>query len=93
MADKRTGDPKDGAEHVGGGRFVPVAGVYGTEVMLPGPITPGPPKPEPEERWTLAPGHRAEPPAERGHVAEAPTERGPGRGRPAGEVDGEPGPA
>lgn len=58
MAEKKTGDPKDGRKHVGGGRFVPVAGVYGTSVVVPGPLTAGRPKPEPDERWTLAPGHR-----------------------------------
>jgi hypothetical protein len=27
MAEKKTGDPKDGEQHVGGGRFVPVHGM------------------------------------------------------------------
>jgi hypothetical protein len=58
MKTEKTGDPKDGEEHAGGGRFVPVTGTYGTEVVLPGPLTAGPPQPEPAERWTLAPGHR-----------------------------------
>ena len=62
VAGKKTGDPKDGAQHVGGGRFVPVA-LHGIGAVLPGPLTAGPPKPEPEERWTLGPGRRPEPPA------------------------------
>lgn len=64
MAQKKTTDPKDGEQHVGGRRFVPVAGAYGTEAVLPGPLTAGRPKPEPEERWTLAPGHHHEPAAD-----------------------------
>jgi hypothetical protein len=70
MAEKKTGDPKDGKPHVGGPRFVPVAGVYGTSVVVPGPLTPGTPKPEPaNEHWTLAPGHRPDPaPAADGEV-------------------------
>jgi hypothetical protein len=49
MADKETGDPKDDARDVGGGRFVPVA-LNGIGVVLPGPLTAGRPRPEPEER-------------------------------------------
>jgi len=62
MAERKTGDPKDGQQHVGGRRFVPVA-LHGIGVVLPGPLTAGRPKPEPEERWTLGPGRRPEPPA------------------------------
>jgi hypothetical protein len=57
-----TGDPKDGHQHDAGARFVPVAGSFGTAAVIPGPMTAGPPQPEPEERWTLAPIRRAEPP-------------------------------
>lgn len=74
MAEKRTGDPKDGTQQVGGGRFVPVAGAYGTEVVVPGPLTAGRPKPEPDERWTLAPGHRRRPAPD---ADEAPAEPAP----------------
>ncbi len=31
---------------------------YGAGFVIPGPWTAGPPRPEPEERWTLAPGHK-----------------------------------
>jgi hypothetical protein len=55
MTDKKTGDPKDDDRPAGRRRFVPVTGTYGTEVVVPGPLTAGPPRPEPEERWTLAP--------------------------------------
>lgn len=74
MAEKRTGDPRDEAQHVGGRRFVPVHGVYGTAVIVPGPLTAGPPKPEPEERWTLAPGRHEDAPTE----GDAPPDAGPG---------------
>lgn len=77
MAEKKTGDPKDGAQHVGGGRFVPVA-LHGIGVVLPGPLTAGPPKPEPEEGWTLGPGHR---PA----AATGPDDGGPVEDRPPAE--------
>jgi hypothetical protein len=99
MAEKKTGDPKDGTQQVGGGRFVPVAGAYGTEVVVPGPLTAGRPKPEPEERWTLAPGHQPGAPAD--EEGEAPAEPAlvepvePVKGtvsRPPAE-DSEPGPA
>ena len=33
----------------------------GFGVVIPGPLTSGPPQPEPEERWTLAPGHASVP--------------------------------
>ena len=88
--EKRTGDPKDREKHVGSARFIPVAGTFGTEVLIPGPLTAGRPKPEPEERWTLAPSRRddsaasaddpaAEPaPVEpvKGKVARPPAENG-----------------
>lgn len=63
MTQKKTGDPKDREQHGGSARFVPVAAAYGTMAIVPGPITSGPPQPEPEERWTLAPVRRPEPPA------------------------------
>lgn len=87
MAEKRTGDPKDGAEHVGGRRVMPVTGAYGTAAVLPGPVTPGRPKPEPEdERWTLAPGvRRAKPPGDAAGDEAAPTEPVHGLARPSGE--------
>jgi hypothetical protein len=61
MTREMTGDPRDGDQHHAGARFVPVAGSFGTAAVIPGPITAGPPQPEPEERWTLAPIHRPEP--------------------------------
>jgi hypothetical protein len=60
---EKTGDPKDHEQHTGGARFIPVTGSYGTAAVIPGPMTPGPPQPEPEERWTLAPGRHAERPS------------------------------
>jgi hypothetical protein len=71
MTRERTGDPKDGDQHDGGARFVPVAGSFGTAAVIPEPITAGPPQPEPEERWTLAPGHR---PAAPGSTVDEPVE-------------------
>jgi hypothetical protein len=63
MAEKKTGDPKDGEQHVGGARFMPVAAPLShIAIVVPGPLTAGRPKPEPEERWTLGPGRRPEPP-------------------------------
>ncbi len=61
MTKGKTGDPGDHEQHAGGARLVPVAGTYGTEVVVPGPLTAGRPQPEPEERWTLAPGHASDP--------------------------------
>jgi hypothetical protein len=75
MAHKKTGDPKDEEQPVGGARFVPVTGTYGTEVVVPRPLTAGRPKPEPEERWTLAPGHRSDAPTDESD--EAPAESAP----------------
>jgi hypothetical protein len=34
---------------------------YGAGFAIPGPLTAGRPKPEPDERWTLGPGHADEP--------------------------------
>ena len=31
---------------------------YGAGFVIPGPLTAGPPRPEPEERWTLGPGRK-----------------------------------
>jgi hypothetical protein len=93
MAEKKTGDPKDGAEHVGGARFIPIAAPRSqVAIVIPGPLTAGRPKPEPEdERWTLAPGvRRAKPPADAAGDEAAPTEPVHGRVRPAGEANGEP---
>jgi len=95
MAQKKTGDPRDGEQHVGGGRFMPVHGMYGVEVVLPGPLTVGRPKPEPEERWTLAPGHHHEPATEADEAPAEPAPVEPVKGtvaRPAAE-DPKPGPA
>ncbi len=90
MKTEKTGDPKDGNEHVGGGRFVPVTGAYGAEVVLPGPMTPGRPKPEPDERWTLAHVRRPEGESDDEAPVEAPVEPVRGRvGRP-GEEPSEP---
>ncbi len=44
-------------------------------IIVPGPLTAGRPKPEPEERWTLAPGHHHEPAADASD--EAPAEPAP----------------
>jgi hypothetical protein len=64
MANKKTGDPRDGAQHDGGARFMPVGCGFGeTAVVVPAPLTCGRPQPEPEERWTLAPVRRTEPTA------------------------------
>ena len=64
MANKKTGDPRDGEQHDGGARFMPVGCGFGeTAVVVPAPMTCGRPQPEPEERWTLAPGRRTEPTA------------------------------
>jgi hypothetical protein len=52
MREQKDGDPKDAAEHPGGTRIVPG---HGMGFAVPGPITAGAPKPEPEERWTLGP--------------------------------------
>jgi hypothetical protein len=95
MAEKKTGDPKDETEHVGGRRFVPVHGMYGVAAVMPGPVTAGTPRPEPEERWTLAPGRRHEPGtgADEEPVASVPVEPVKGMvARPAAE-DAEPEPA
>lgn len=59
MDRKRIGDPKDGAKPAGERRFVPG---HGMGFLVPSPITAGRPKPEPEDRWTLGPGRREEPP-------------------------------
>jgi hypothetical protein len=67
VTDKKTGDPKDGEQHVGGRRFMPIAAPLSRiAIIVPGPLTAGPPKPEPEQRWTLGPGRRPEPPVEPG---------------------------
>jgi hypothetical protein len=71
MTAKKTGDPKDAPNAASGARFVPVTGTYGTEVIVPGPLTAGRPKPEPEERWTLGPGRHPEPDDEPGSEAPA----------------------
>jgi hypothetical protein len=56
MKTDKSGDPTASERHVGGARFVPVSGTFGTEAIIPGPMTAGPPKPEPEdEHWTLPP--------------------------------------
>jgi len=76
MAEKKTGDPKDGPPHVGGARFLPIAAPRShVAIVVPGPLTAGPPQPEPEERWTLAPGHRPERPA--GEDGDAPATSAP----------------
>lgn len=88
MSRSQKGDPKDREEHTAGGHFVPVTAGWGTEVVVPGPLTPGRPKPEPEERWTLAPVRRPDAPAaEDGTAAEGmkgdpvePIPPGPGAG-------------
>ncbi len=61
MDKEKTGDPKDGEQHDSGPRY----GFLGptTTSFVPRPMTSGPPQPEPEERWTLAPVRRTEPPA------------------------------
>jgi hypothetical protein len=92
MAKAKTGDPKDGEPHSGGARFMPVGAGYGTEAIVPGPMTAGPPRPEPEERWTLAPVRRPGPPAGEDDDAAAeaaPVERVPAAARTAegGEPD------
>jgi hypothetical protein len=69
MARDITGDPKDRGRHAAGARFVPVAAGYGTEAIVPAPLNSGPPRPEPEERWTLGVGHHPERPAEGGEDA------------------------
>lgn len=87
MAEKKTGDPKDDAQHVGGGRFVPVA-LHGIGVVLPGPLSAGRPKPEPEERWTLGPGRHHEPAPEADETPAEPAPLEPVKGtvsRPAGQ--------
>ena len=53
MAQDKTGDPRDREQRTGGARFVPAAAGYGTEAIVPAPLNSGPPRPEPEERWTL----------------------------------------
>ena len=97
MAEKKTGDPRDGEQHVGGAQFVPIAApISHIAIIVPGPLTAGRPKPEPEERWTLAPGHHHGPATDAN--GEAPAEAAPVepvRGmvtRPAAE-DSEPEPA
>jgi hypothetical protein len=56
MKTAQSEDPTASEQHVGGARFIPVSGAFGTEAIIPGPMTAGRPKPEPEdERWTLAP--------------------------------------
>ena len=75
MAEKKTGDPKDDEQPAGGARFVPVAAMYGVQTTVPAPLTAGPPQPEPEERWTLAPGHVPERPA--GEDDDAPAKSAP----------------
>jgi hypothetical protein len=61
---EKTGDPRDGEQHDGGARFMPVGCGFGeSAVVVPAPMTCGRPQPEPEERWTLAPVRRKEPPA------------------------------
>jgi hypothetical protein len=69
---EKTGDPRDGEQHEGGARFMPVGCGFGeTAVVVPAPMTCGRPQPEPEERWTLAPGHR---PAAPGSTVDEPVE-------------------
>jgi hypothetical protein len=97
MAQKKTGDPRDGEQHVGGARFMPIAApLSSVAIVVPGPLTAGRPKPEPEERWTLAPGRRHESPADADGEAPAdPAPVEPVRGtvsRPAAE-ESEPEPA
>ena len=56
MPIEKTGDPTDQEWHASGARFVPVSGVFGTEAIVPGPMTAGRPRPEPEaEHWKVAP--------------------------------------
>ena len=75
VAEKKTGAPRDGEQHVGGARFMPIAApISRIAIIVPGPLTAGRPKPEPEERWTLAPGHHHEPATE---ADEAPVEPAP----------------
>jgi hypothetical protein len=71
MTREKTGDPKDREQQAGGATFVPVAATFGTMAIVPGPLTAGPPQPEPEERWTLAPGHH---PAAAGPPTDQPDE-------------------
>jgi hypothetical protein len=71
MTEKRSGDPTSGrqedddrktaARKVGAARFVPMAAGFQTAVVVPGALGSGPPQPEPEERWTLAPGRHDRP--------------------------------
>ena len=42
--------PKEGSRLIG-----PFMAPYGIGVISPGPMTVGPPQPEPEEGWTLGP--------------------------------------
>jgi len=64
MMNQKTGDPRDGEQHDGGARFMPVGCGFGeSAVVVPAPMTCGRPQPEPEERWTLAPGRHAERPS------------------------------
>jgi len=54
--------------------IVPTGDGTGMGVLGPGPMTSGPARPEPEERWTLAPGGApASPPAD--EAAKAPATR------------------
>lgn len=56
MKTEESEDPTASEQHVGGARFIPVSCIFGTEVIIPGPMTAGRPRPEPEEEhWTLAP--------------------------------------
>ena len=66
MTRDRTSDPEGRSRHAAGARFVPVAGLYGTEAIVPAPLDSGPPRPEPEERWTLGVAQHLERPPEDG---------------------------
>lgn len=61
--DERDHDDTTEPEGDGPGLVGPFLSPSGTILPIPRALDPGPPKPEPEEGWTLGPGRRSGPPS------------------------------